>query len=114
MIKFWKEDFEYISRLDLSGAYLYTFFVRGESANYLINHYNLEFFEKCIVFCFMPDKSLSISGVKEDGNGTKQYVCHEEDREKLYEAVKDQISADLRNYEEYMCDDWYHRDSRWK
>ena len=47
MIKFWKEDFKYIERhfhvSDPLGftSYYYVFTVCGESANYLMNKYNL-------------------------------------------------------------------------
>lgn len=49
MVKFWKEDFRYINRSPYTHffvegfGYCYKFSVRGESANYLMNKYNLKY-----------------------------------------------------------------------
>ena len=46
------------------------------------------------------------------------YIKHlhfdEDDIEELYSLLKPIIDIDLRNYEDYMCDDWYRKDSRWE
>ena len=113
MIKFWKEDFEYVSRFGSNNNYIYEFYVRGESANYLMNHYRLK--NGRIFICFnSSDKSFIVTSSDKNGDVENAHTGNDDDREDLYEAVKDQISADLRNFEEYMCDDWYHRDDRWK
>ena len=113
MIKFWKEDFEYVSRFGSDRNYIYEFYVRGESANYLMNRYKLKNGRIYTSFSW-PEKSFLITNRNRNDIIENAHIGDDEDREELYEAVKDQIDADLRNYEEYMCDDWYHRDSRWK
>ena len=40
--------------------------------------------------------------------------CDVDDVEELYNLLKPIIDIDLRNYEDYMCDDWYRKDSRWE
>ena len=113
MIKFWKEDFEYVSRFGTSDNYIYKFHVRGESANYLMNHYKLKF--GCVWVCFnWPEMSFIVTSSNRNGDVDNTHTGDEKDEEKLYEVIKNQISADLWNYKAYMCDDWYHRDSRWK
>ena len=43
MIKFWLDDFNYIKRFGCVEPFGYLFNVRGESANYLINKYQLDY-----------------------------------------------------------------------
>ena len=115
LIKFWKEDFKYIKRRYSSEYdFCYTFSVRGESANYLMNKYDL-CYPNVEVHLFTIDNSMSVtskidSGLKSDVTD----IDDEEDTTELWSLLKEDIDIDQRNYEEYMCDDWYKRDSRWE
>ena len=66
------------------------------------------------LYVSIPLTRVSLLLVDKNGDVENAHTGNDDDREDLYDAIKDQIDADLRNYEEYMCDDWYHRDSRWK
>lgn len=114
MIKFWKEDFRYIERLNFSfGGHIYIFTVRGESSNYLRNIYTLQY-PNIQVNLFTIDNSMSI-GSKTD-NKLKSDITDmdEEDVKELLPLLQEEVDSDLRNYEDYMCDDGYPRDSRWR
>ena len=112
MIKFWKEDFKYNKRLGNTEPFGYLFTVRGESANYLINQYNLNH-PNVFVNCYL-DKTIYI-GSRADSNLQSDICdCGREDIEELFNTLEPIISMDMRNYEEYKSDDWYKKDSRWE
>lgn len=116
MIKFWKEDFKYIKRtgISFSQGFRYTFSVRGESANYLINEYELLGSDvKVHVF---SDDYITVTSKKPDSR-FQTCDCVEveyEDREELMAILQEFIDIDKRNWEDYLCDDWYKKDSRWE
>lgn len=113
MIKFWKEDFTYKERYESYYGYCYTFSVRGESANYLINKYNLEY-PNIQVHLFTDDNTMTV-GSKTDNKLKADIVdIDDEDLKELYSILQETIDLDIRNYQEYMCNDDYKRDSRWK
>lgn len=41
-------------------------------------------------------------------------VIDGEDVVELAHLLEEEIVVDLRNYEEYKCDDWYKKDDRWE
>ena len=120
MIKFFKEDFEFLKRMGYYNAeaggcnYYYTFSVRGESANYLMNKYDLSY-PIIYVNLFTNDNSVTVRSTVE--NRLKSEITDiddEEDLKELLPILMEEVNIDLRNYEEYMCDsDFNHRDSRW-
>lgn len=120
MIKFWKEDFRYITRMGYYNAeqgccsYYYTFSVYGESANYLMNKYDLDY-PIINVNLFTEDNSVTVRSTVE--NRLKSEVVDIDDKEDLKELLPlliGEVNIDLRNYEEYMCDsEFTRRDSRW-
>lgn len=113
MIKFWKEDFTYVKRLDCSiGGYIYIFSVRGESSNYLRNKYDLTY-PNIHVNVFTIDNSMTI-GSKNEKLQADITDMEEEDVNELLPLLQKDIEMDLRNYEEYMCNDIYPRDTRWR
>ena len=120
MIKFWKEDFKYVERYGYYNSktggegLCYAFTVRGESANYLMNKYKLGY-PNVSVYLYMDDNGIS-TGSKTDNKLKSDLigVNDKEDTIELWSLLKEDIEIDQRNYEEYMCDDWYKRDSRWK
>lgn len=112
MIKFWLDDFDYTKRFGCVEPFGYLFNVRGESANYLINKYQLGY-PKIFVNCYM-DKTIYIGSKQYDGKKSDCCDCDEDDVEELYSLLKPIMDIDLRNYEDYMCDDWYKKDSRWE
>lgn len=121
MIKFWKEDFKYIKRSSYTHffvegfGYCYTFSVRGESANYLMNTYNLNYpVVKVFVNYGHNATSMRVVSEIEDISNYDTYDIYGEDLTELTSLLKEDIEIDLRNYEEYKCDDWYKKDSRWE
>ena len=40
--------------------------------------------------------------------------CDDDDIDELYNLLKPIMDIDMRNYEDYMCDDWYRKDGRWE
>lgn len=122
MVKFWKEDFKYIKRsryilFFLEGfGYRYTFSVRGESANYLINKYNLLY--PNVKICVNHGHEARTLYVMSETESMNIYDIHEvidgEDAVELAHLLEEEIVADLINYEEYRCGDWYKKDSRWE
>lgn len=110
MIKFWQEDFRYVKRLGCTEPFGYLFNVRGESANYLINKYQLEY-PNVFVNCYI-DKTIYIGSLQNKNSDCCE--CEVDDVDELYNLLKPIINIDIRNYEEYMCDDWYKKDSRWE
>ena len=120
MIKFWKEDFKYIKRSPYTHffvegfGYVYTFSVRGESANYLMNKYNLNYpYIKVCVNYGHNSASMRVVGETEDKSQFGACDICGEDLAELVSLLKADIEIDLKNYEEYVCDDWYRKDSRW-
>lgn len=120
MIKFWKEDFKYIKRSPYTHffvegfGYCYTFSVRGESANYLINKYNLRHpnIKVCVNYGHNSASLRVVSETKDVSQFDVYDICGE-DLIELTFLLKEDIDMDLRNYEDYKCDDWYKKDSRW-
>ena len=113
MIKFWKEDFTYVKRLDCSaGGYIYNFSVRGESSNYLRNKYDLGY-PNIYVNVFTIDNSMTVGSRNEKLQADIADI-EEEDVNKLLPLLKREIDIDLRNYDEYLCNDIYPRDTRWR
>lgn len=105
MIKFWLDDFYDIKRLGTWEPFSYEFNVRGESANYLINKYELSY-PKVFVNCFIHI-TIYIGSQQYDNRRSDCCDCEADDVEELYSLLKPIIDINLRNYEEYMCDDWY-------
>jgi hypothetical protein len=113
MIKFWKEDFTYVKRLDCSiGGYIYIFSVRGESSNYLRNKYDLEY-QNIYVNVFNRFEGITVGSENEKLQADIADM-EEEDENELLPLLQEEIEIDLRNYEEYLCNDIYPRDARWR
>lgn len=113
MIKFWLNDFNYIKRFGATEPFGYLFSVRGESANYLINKYKLNY-PKVFVNCHM-DNTIYIGSQQYDNRQSDCCVCQQDDIEELCSLLKPTINYDLRNYDEYLCNnDYYEKDSRWE
>ena len=85
MIKFWSNDFDYTKRLGCVEPFGYLFNVRGESANYLINKYQLSY-PKIFVNCYM-DKTTYIGSRKYDNTGSDCCNCDEDDIEELLKSI---------------------------
>ena len=121
MIKFWKEDFKYIKRSGYTHffiegfGYCYAFSVRGESANYLMNKYNLKYpYIKVYVNYGHKAASLRVVSETDDKSQFDAYDVCGEDITELLTVLKEDIDSDLRNYEEWQCNsDYYKKDSRW-
>lgn len=118
MIKFWKEDFEYIKRTGWSGFnykydHQYHFSVCGESANYLINEYGL-FGYKVEVHVIDYGDYITVTSKERNTTYSDCTEIDEKDKEELMGILQDFIEQDKRNWEEYLCDDWYKKDSRWE
>lgn len=120
MIKFWKEDFRYISRSYMACdlymnkyGYRYTFSVRGESANYLINKYDLDY-PNIQVHLFTCDNTMTVTSKTENKLNSDVADIEEEDLKELLSLLQEDVDLDMRNYEEYKCNDWYKKDSRWE
>lgn len=112
MVKFWLDDFSYTKRLGYAKPFGCLFNVRGESANYLINKYHLGY-PKVFVNCY-TDKTIYIGSQQYDGKQSDCCDCGQSDVEELYGLLKPIMEADMRNYEECLCDNWYKKDSRWE
>lgn len=113
MVKFWKEDFKYIKRFLSYYGYCYIFSVRGESANYLMNKYDLEY-PNVYVNLFTDDNSMTVASKTENKLKSDVVDIDEEDSKKLLYLLQEDVDMDLTNYEEYICNDIYKKDSRWK
>ena len=111
MIKFFIDDFNYEKRLGATEPFGYLFNVRGESANYLINKYELGY-QKIFVNCY-ADKTIYVGSRQYDNTLSECCECYQGDIEELYNILKPIIDVDMRNYEEYCCDNWYGKDDRW-
>ena len=59
------------------------------------------------------DKTIYIGSRKHDNKGDV-CDCKKDDIEELYNLLKPIMEMDMRNYEDYMCDNWYKKDSRWE
>ena len=115
MIKFWKEDFQYIERISSYYGDLYIFSVRGESANYLMNQYDLSY-PNVQINLFTNDNTMTV-GSKTDNKLKADCadIDDEDDLKELLSILQEEVSKDMSNYEEYMCDSEYNkRDSRWE
>ena len=112
MIKFWSDDFEYVKRFGASEPFGYLFYVRSDSANYLINKYYLNY-QRVFVNCYM-DKTIYIGSGQYNGKQSECCECHPNDIEELYNILKPIMDVDMRNYEEYRCDPWCGKDDRWE
>ena len=121
VIKFWKEDFRYIERHSYynnergDSGYYYTFTVRGESANYLMNKYELSY-PNVEVHLFADDNSMTVTSKIDNGlNRDVVDIDDESDLKELLLILQEEVRIDHINYEEYMCDAEYNKyDSRWK
>ena len=112
MIKFWSDDFKYTKRFGVTKPFGYLFSVRGESANYLINKYKL-LYPNVFVNCYC-DETIYIGSRSVDNLWSDVCDCEEDDIDELYNLVEPTINIDMRNYEDYLSDDWYRKDSRWE
>lgn len=112
MIKFWTDDFKYTKRFGVKQPFGYLFNVRGESANYLINKYRLSY-PNVFVNCYSDELIYIGSRANNDMSGDC-CDCEEDDVDDLYGVLEPTMNMDIRNYEEYMADDWYRKDSRWE
>ena len=114
MIKFWKEDFTYVKRVNYGfDRYIYTFTVKGESSNYLRNKYGLAY-PNIHVEVFTIDNSMSIGSKTNNKLHSDITDMEEEDVNELLPLLKEEIKTDLINYVEYICNDIYQRDTRWR
>ena len=97
-------------------GYTYTFSVRGESANYLMNKYDLKYsYVKVIAQYGHRAASIRVISETEDISQYDAYDIYGEDLTELLSLLKEDIDNDLRNYEEWQCNsDYYKRDSRWE
>ena len=111
MIKFFIDDFNYEKRFGVTEPFGYLFNVRGESANYLRNKYELDY-QKIFVNCY-TDKTIYVGSRQYDNTLSECCECYQDDIEELYNILKPIIDVDMRNYEEYCCDHWYGKDDRW-
>ena len=121
VVKFFKEDFRYTKRYgyynsETGGEGLcYSFSVRGESANYLMNKYGLEY-PNVTVDLLTDDNSMSVTSYTD--NKLKRDITDiddEDDVEELLNILQEEVRIDQINYEEYLCDSEYNKyDSRWK
>lgn len=117
-MKFYKEDIKYIKRTSRSGfdytyEYQYHFSVRGESSNYLINKYWL--FGKDVEIHYISNDYITVTS-KNPYNNTESDVSDvdPQDMEELNIILEECIRNDLRNWEEYKCNDCYAWDTRWE
>lgn len=119
MIKFWKEDIKYIKRRNYNENFSYHFSIRGESANYLINKYNLSLaFSNIAVHVYDNYNYIAITTYIEGKDfhaESEPTILNNEDTEELFSLLKEFIKQDQREWEEYKCNsDYYKRDSRWE
>ena len=122
MVKFWKEDFRYINRSPYTHffvegfGYCYAFSARGESANYLINKYNLKYpYVKVYVNYGHNVASMRVISETENKSQYDAYDIYGKDLDELLFVLQEELDNDLRNYEEWQCNsDYYKRDSRWE
>lgn len=97
MIKFWKEDFTYINDfLTYNGDY-YEFSVRGESANYLINKYDLDY-QNIELHLFTDDNTMTVTSRTESGLNRDISDVDKEDIQELLPILQEEINMYLRNY----------------
>lgn len=120
MIKFWKEDFKYTNRtIHIYGhlglpCYCYEFDVHGESANYLMNTYQLNYPYVHICLFTINNNILVSSRGKSKAELDHSKEVKEEDLQELLSILQEEVNKDSVNYEEYLCNsDYYKRDSRW-
>jgi len=112
MIKFWKEDFKYVKRFNAIEPFGYLFNVRGESANYLLNHYNLKY--PNIFILLFNDVDIYVGSREIHSFKNEMFHCNEYDINELYDILYPFVIEDMKNYEEYLYNsDYYKQDYRW-
>ena len=115
MIKFWKEDFKYVKRINADESFAYRFFVYGESANYLMNRYDLTCKNVEVVYYDDEVRVYKTHKIKNDSRVFYEYMAlYDEDNEELCSLLIDTVKLDQSNWEEYKCNDWYMWDTRWE
>ena len=117
MKKFFREDIKYVERTNWTGFHYtcehqYHFSVRGESANYLINKYNL--FGKDVKIHYFDDTYITVTSHDPKGSQTDVAEIDSEDIKELMLILQEDIQQDQRQWEEYVCDsEYYMWDTRW-
>ena len=112
MIKFYKEDIKFIRRTNWGNAFQYHFSVTGETSNYLLNKYDLEF--SGMELHFIDIDYVTVTTKKENGLISDVAEIDAADFEELMIILNEFIEQDKSNWKEYCCDDWYKKDSRWE
>lgn len=118
MIKFYKEDIKYIRRTSWAGfnytyEHQYHFSVISESANYLINKYNL--FGKDVEIHYFDNYYITVTSKNPYGIETDVADIDPVDINELLLILMEYIKQDQREWEEYMCDsEYYMWDDRWE
>lgn len=96
MIKFWKEDFKYIGKKYIScNSYMnryecYTFSVRGESANYLINKYDLDY-PNIQVHLFACDNTMTVTSKTDNRLNSDVADIEDEDLKELISIIQEDV-----------------------
>lgn len=111
MIKFYKEDIKYVRRTGWNDRHQYHFSVTGETSNYLLNKYGLAFSN--MELHFLDVDYITVTTEKDDFLSDVADI-DSEDFNELMGILQEFIDKDQSNWEEYLCDDWYRKDSRWK
>lgn len=117
MIKFWKEDIKYIKRTGWAGLrfsyeYQYHFSVGSESANYLLNKYDLHGAE--MQLHYFEDNYITVTSKHPKYSNMSDIAeIDDEDKEELLVILQEDIKEDQRQWEEYKCNDDYPWDTRW-
>lgn len=117
MKHFYIEDFKYEARFrtyNKDEEFFYRYLVRGESSNYLMNKYKLDY--PNIFFAISSNGNYGTCG-STNSNNTKSDVVdlEQEDLDEAFEVLKEIIRLDKRNYEDYLADStYYKKDSRWR
>lgn len=96
-------------------GYCYTFSVRGESANYLMNKYNLKYpyIKVYLNYGHRACTSRVISETEDKSQFDDHNISGKDLKDLLY-ILQEEVKIDLVNDEEYRCNsDYYKKDSRW-
>jgi hypothetical protein len=86
LAKFCKEDFTYIKRFLSYYGYYYDFSVHGETANYLINKYKLEY-PNIQVHLFAYDSSITVGSKTNDKLKADITEIDDEDFKELFDIL---------------------------